>query len=239
MKNKVVSCRETIYPFPVTLSIQQAEPAHEVNTMKSVYKKILALLLVCALPTLSIAESTTKPAEQPALAITAPAVTPQIAPQALPQAAILIGYVDLIRVSTESETGKAGQAKLTAKKDKLQNQIESKRKQLDKQRAAIEAKLPTLNQKQRESKAKEFQKKVAEYQKYVQKADNELQELQQELSRTLFEKIEQAAAEYAKNNGLTLVTVKRDLVYLAGNVIPQDVTEGVVKLINEKGRQKK
>jgi len=234
--------------------------------MKSVYKKLLTLLLVCALPTVAIAQSTTgdqkasppapqavteatpktaaspstKPAEQPALTVTAPAVTPQITPEAFkPQTAILIGYVDLIRVSTESETGKAGQAKLTEKKDKLQNQIESKRKQLDKQRAAIEAKLPTLTQQQRESKAKEFQKKVAEYQKFVQKADNELQELQQELSRTLFEKIEQAAAEYAKSNGLTLVTVKRDLVYLAGNVVPLDVTEGVVKLINEKGRQKK
>lgn len=235
--------------------------------MKSICRKLLILLIVSALPTLAIAaESATgdqktvptaqpapqtvtetapktpepprpKPATQPAPTVAAPVVTPPTA-AVTPQPAIPIGYVDLVRISTESETGKAGQAKLTEKKKKLQTQIETKRKQLDKQRAAIEAKLATLTPEQRESKAKEFQKKVAEYQKFVQKADDELQELQQDLSRTLFEKIEQAASEYGKRNSLALVIVKRDLLYLADNVISQEITDGVVKLINEQGQKK-
>lgn len=237
--------------------------------MKSIYRKLLILILVCALPTLAMAaESTTgdtkaAPAQPAPLAATetapktpampkpqsapadvAPAVTPPptaVTPRVetlKPQTAIMIGYVDLIQVSTDSETGKAGQAKLTEKKNKLQTQIETKRKQLDKQRAAIEAKLPTLTPEQRASKAKEFQKKVDEYQKFLQKADNDLQELQQDLSRILYEKIEQAASEYGKSNHLAVVTVKRDLLFLADNVISQDITAGIVKLINEQGQKK-
>ena len=175
----------------------------------------------------------------PTVALPAAAVTPQTVPDAVkPQQAIVIGYVDLVRVSTESEPGKSGQIKLIEKKQKLQTQIEAKRKQLDKQKAAIEAKLPTLTPGQREAKAKEFQKKVVEYQNFVEKAEKELQDLQQELSRALFEMIEKAASDYGKSSGLALVTVKRDLVYLAGNVTPQDVTEGVVKLINETMQKK-
>jgi len=272
VKNKVVTRLETIYPFPVTLSIPQACPAHEVRTMKSIRTKLLILLLVSALPNLAIAaESATgdqkkvpaaqtatqaateatpktpapptpKPADQPATTAAPPSATSPAAivtPNAIkPQAPILIGYVDPIRVSTESETGKAGQAKLTEKKKKFQTQIEAKRKQLDKQRAAIEAKLPTFTPGQRESKAKEFQKKVEEYQKFLQKADEELQELQQDLSRELFEKIEQASTEYGKRNSLALVIVKRDLLYLADNVISQEITDGIVKLINEQGQKK-
>jgi outer membrane protein len=220
--------------------------------MNTIYRKLLILLLVCSLPTLAIAaESTTgdqktSPPAQPAIAIAAPVVTPpmvtatpQMTPDAFkPQPSILIGYVDLALVSTESEIGKAGQAKLTEKKKKLQTQIETKRKQLDKQRAEIEAKLPTLTPEQRESKAKDFQKKVNQYQIFIQKADKELQELQQELSRILFEKIERAASEYGKSNSLVLVTVKRDLIYIASNVVSRDVTEGVVKLINKNGENK-
>ena len=206
--------------------------------MKSICKKILLLLTLCALPTLAFAtenaagEKSTTPPSQPAQQ-TATETAPKTPEAPKQQPAIMIGYVDLVRVSTESEPGKSGQIKLIGKKQKLQTQIEAKRKQLDKQKAAIEAKLPTLTPGQRESKAKEFQKKVAEYQNFVEKSEKELQDLQQELSRALFEMIEKAASEYGKSKDLALVTVKRDLVYLAGNVTPQDVTEGVVKLINE------
>jgi len=229
--------------------------------MKSICRSTLITLLVCALPTMAIAAETTPAADrqppaslQPApQAAPAPAEKsadlPKTQPSAVPtapkgdespatKAAIRIGYVDMIRVSTDSEPGKAGQDRLTEKKKKLLAQIENRRKQLDKQRAAIEAKLPTFTPQQRETKGKEFQKKVEEYQKFTQKAEVELQDLQQEQSRILYEKIEKAATDYGKKNGLTFVAVKRDLLYLAEGVETQDVTEGIVKLVNEQGQKK-
>ena len=149
-----------------------------------------------------------------------------------------IGYVDPIRVSTDSETGEAGQVKLIEKKDKLQAQIETKRKQLQKQQAAIEAKLSSLSPKQREAKSKEFGKKVEEFQKFGQGAERQLQELQQELSGILYRKIEQAAVEYGKANGFMAIFVKRDLLYSASGVDVRDVTDDVVKLIDAQARKK-
>jgi outer membrane protein len=164
-----------------------------------------------------------------------PGVT--VTPPISAQPAVLIGEVDLFRVSSDSETGKAGQARLTEKKKKLQNQIENKRKQLDKFRADVEAKMPSLSQDQREAKSKEFRKKVEDFQKFSQKAETEMQELQQDLSRILYEKIQEASAIYAENNRLALVITKRDLLYRGANVVPMDVTDGVVKLINEQDKK--
>jgi outer membrane protein len=149
-----------------------------------------------------------------------------------------LGHVDLARVAAESETGKAGQAKLADLKKTLQGKIENKRKQLEKQQAAIEAKLKTLSPQQREAKAKEFQKKVEEFQKFGLNAEKELQAKQEEFSDKLFKAIEQASAELGKAKGLALVVIKRELLFLGSGVDVQDVTDGVIELIDGKEAKK-
>jgi outer membrane protein len=123
-------------------------------------------------------------------------------------------------------------------KKALQGKIENKRKQLEKQQAAIEAKLKTLTPQQREAKAKEFQKKVEEFQKFGLNAEKELQAKQEEFSDKLFKAIEQASAELGKAKGLALVVIKRELLFLGSGVDVQDVTDGVIKLIDGKEAKK-
>ncbi|MBI2353763.1 MAG: OmpH family outer membrane protein [Deltaproteobacteria bacterium] len=184
---------------------------------------ILLIMLLCAAPLWATA------------AETAPADGPKGQPAPLAAAQpVRIGYVDINRIAGESALGKSSQAQAKERQGKFQARIETKRKQLDKQKAALEAKFATLTPPQREAKAKEFQKKVEEFQKFVMDAEKELQNIQEGLSKALFEAIEQAAAEYGKANGLALVVVKRELLYLASGVDSRDVTEGILALLNEK-----
>lgn len=199
---------------------------------------ILLIMLLCAAP-LSAAAAEAAPADSPKIqpplqAPTAPA-PPRLegeAPKA--QQPVRIGYVDINRIAGESILGKSSQAQAKEKLEKFQARIETKRKQLDKQKAALEAKFATLTPPQREAKAKEFQKKVEEFQKFVMDAEKELQSVQEGLSKALFEAIEQAAAEYGKANGLALVVIKRELLYLASGVDASDVSDGILALLNEK-----
>ena len=229
--------------------------------MSFITKKILLAILVCSLPSLGGAAESAHPAQgikTPAPLQSVPLTPPQSAAPSLIQAvpptetttvqktpeasktqqALRLGYADIERIGKESELGKASAAKAKEKQEKFQTQIMGKRKQLDKQKAAIEAKLATLTPQQREAKGKEFQKKVEDFQKFGMNAEKELQTLQEKLSKTLFETIEQAAADYGKANGLALVVVKRELLYLGSGVDAQDVTEGIIKLMNEKGQKK-
>ncbi len=211
--------------------------------MKQPVRLILFALLACSLfGSISAAEAAEPAAGNPApmpslLPIAPPTViteTQKKTEATSAQPAVRLGYVDLMRISNESEKGKAGQAQLAALKKKLQGQIETRRKQLDKQKVAIEATLKTMTPQQREAKGKAFQKKVEEFQKFGMNAEKELQERQEEFSSKLFKAIERACTEFGKANGLALVVVKRELLYLGSGVDAQDVTDGVIKLIDKK-----
>jgi outer membrane protein len=69
-------------------------------------------------------------------------------------------------------------------------------------------------------------------------AEKEFQTLQEELSKSLYEAIEKASVEYGKSNNLALVVVKRELLYLANGVDAQDVSAGIIKLMDEKWAKK-
>ncbi len=174
------------------------------------------------------------PAAAPTPSITA---VPNIAEAPKPQQ-LRLGYVDIGRVLAESSLGKASATQVKQKQEKLRAQALSKRKQLDKQKAAIEAQMPSLSPAQREAKSKEFQKKVENFQKFGMKLEKELQTLQEGLNQSFNEAIEKAATEYGKANSLALVVVKREMLYLSNSVDAQDVTDGIIKMMNAKWMKK-
>ncbi len=186
-------------------------------------------------------------AAPPAAPTNTPAVVPPISPSVIElkssepvkaeKPAIRIGYVDLVKVGSESLQGVAIKGQIKAKSDSWQGKINSRKKQIEKLQKSIQEQLPTLNQQQRGGKAKEFEKKVEDYQKFVQKAEKEMQGLQEELTIKLYQQIEQAAQSYGKGNGYTAIVVKKDMLYLASGVETQDVTAEVLKLVNESAKK--
>lgn len=236
---------KTIYPvFRFHSNRQHIQPTR-LLTMKQTFRWILLTLLTCALATPAGAEENSAAGKQAPLPSLLPAASQTIlAPVQKPaeatsaQSSTRLGHVDLARVAAESETGKTGQAELADLRTKLQGKIESKRKQLEKHQAALEAKLKTFTPAQREAKAKEFQKKVEEFQKYGINAEKELQGKQEEFSVKLYKAIEQASAELAKAKGLAIVVIKRELLFLGSGVDAQDVTDGIITMIDAKQQKK-
>jgi outer membrane protein len=211
-------------------------------------KKILILaiaLSLFAVPLLVSAEEPAKVSEAPKTSIQLQPIAPVVAVSPVKpvetinmQPVVKLGYADMAKISSESSLGKASQAQAKAKQEKLQSQMQAKRKQLDKQKTAIEATIASLTPAQREAKAKDFQKKVEAFQKFGANAEKEFQVLQEGLSKSLYEAIEQAAIEYGKVNNLSLVVVKRELLYLANGVDAQDVSDGIIKMMDAKWLKK-
>jgi outer membrane protein len=187
------------------------------------------------------------PPQRPSVALPAVTATPTLTvPPMVSQTSksrqVKLGSVDIARVSRESSLGKSSAAQAKQKQEKLQTQILAKRKQLEKQKAAIEAQIAKLPPEEREAKAKdkskEFQKKVENFQKFGMKSDKELQAFQEGLGKSFNEAVEKAATEYGKAHGLALVVVKREMLYMSNSVDAQDVTDGIIKLMNEKWSKK-
>lgn len=206
-------------------------------------RKIFVAVLLAALPILAGAEEV-KPVPESKVETSAPPASPALTSPAVKgvepgktERAIKFGYADILKLGSESVQGKAAKARFEEKSDKYKSQIMAKQKQLEKKKAAIQAKLATLTPEQRAVKAKDFEKKVEEYQKFVQKAEKEMQAFQEEISGKLYQDIEQAAVAYGKANGFTAICVKKDILYLGSGVDVQDVTDAILKLVNEKGQK--
>lgn len=179
-----------------------------------------------------------EPAAPPLAAISSLPTT--LAPAATPAAAALrIGYVDLLKVGSESIPGKAAETKFKAKVDKYKKQISDKEKQLEKQKKAIEEKLPTMSPEERQTKGKDFEKKLDDYRKFVQKAQKEMEPLQQELSRSIYTLMEAAAREYGKAKGLIAIVPKKEMLYIGSDVEGVDITDDLLQLVNARNQAKK
>lgn len=147
-----------------------------------------------------------------------------------------IGYVDIVRIGQDSAKGKAAQAQIKSRLEKLQTQVTARQKQLDKQKSSIQEKLPSLSPDQRAVKAKEFEKKVLEFQKFVQKGEKEMQSLQEGLTRKLADDVKAAAASYGKANGFISIVVNREILYQSSDVTMQDLTDELIKSLDAGGK---
>ncbi len=213
--------------------------------MSNNFKNLLIAMIV-ALPTLANAADAV-PAAEPKSSVPSPAAiaAPQIPAAAakLTEAAAVrqnpkIGYVDVVRIGSDSDRGKALVELLKAKKDSLQTKIDGKKKQLEKLNKSIESKLAGMTPQQREAKAKEFQKKLEEFQKFARSSEEEFYTLQEKETKSLFEDVEQAAAAYGKANDFAVIVIKKELLYLGNAVDTQDVTDALIKSLNAAGPKK-
>lgn len=206
--------------------------------MPNHFKTTLIACLI-ALPSFVFAAENATEAKPAAPAQTAVSTPAAAAPKPVTAAqSTRIGYVDIARIGTESERGKALRIRLLSSKDKLQSKIEVKKKALDKQKSSIEAKIATMTPKQREAKSREFQKKVEEFQKLVQTSEQEFIALQEKETRTLYEEIERASVEHGKANGYAAIVVKKELLYTGSSVDAKDVTDDLIKILNQTDQKK-
>ena len=208
--------------------------------MTTLLKKILIATLVASLPALAAAaEPVPAAGAKPAAAAEMQQKSPAPPTESKPPDALAarrttkIGFVDMPSILNETVRGKAIETKLKGMKDKLQARVVAKQKQLEKLSASLKAKLPTLSQEQRESKAKEFQKKVEEFQKFGKQLEEELYTAQEKETKGLFDATEQAAAAYGKANGFAVIVVKKEMLYVGDNIDASDVTEMLIKAMDE------
>lgn len=149
-----------------------------------------------------------------------------------------IGYLDIVRVGAESERGKALKIRLTARKDKLQAQIVTKKKQVETLQKSIEAKIAKMTPQQRKAKSKEFQNKLEEFQKFARASEEEFMALQEKETKEFFDAIEQAAVELGKTNGYAAIVAKKEMLYVGSSVDAQDVTDALIKALDQAGQKK-
>lgn len=225
------------FPRLCLLALLLATPAVTGATEAPIASEPKTIAPPAAAETKPAATADTKPT--PPTEKNQPPATTSAPQQKQPEAApVKIGYVDLARIGAETEVGKTAREKIRKKSEHLEKQINTRQKQLEKQKGALQLKLSTLTPTEQEAKAKEFDKKVDEYRKFVQNAEKEMKGLEADLTRQVYQDMEQAAITFGKANNYAAITIKRELLYVGSSVEGQDVTAEILKVLNVK-REKK
>jgi outer membrane protein len=136
-----------------------------------------------------------------------------------------IGYVNLAKVFDGYERTKASEATLEKQGKAKEAELEGRMTELKKLRQNLEL----LNNEAREAKSREIEEKSEELQRFRNAAARDLGRDRDRVARDLLKAIQDGIDSYAKANGFTLVLDSRSLLYA---MPAQDVTDGVLKLLN-------
>ncbi len=114
-----------------------------------------------------------------------------------------IGYTNVEYIVTQMPEYAGIESDLKTFGTQLQKQLESKVQAIRKLEQEIRDGEATLARTVLEDKMKEYQTQMASIQEFQQKADSELQNKQMQLLNPVYEKIEKAIQDVAKENGFT------------------------------------
>jgi len=135
-----------------------------------------------------------------------------------------IGVIDFQKVLETSAAGKAIQAELKAKNEKMAADLQKKGKRLERESMV-------MSKEMREEKEREQRIKVNDFKTLQKRYRSELQKLQAELMQQLQTKITAITQEVGKKEGYLLIMDKRGVIYAPTSV---DLTDKLIQRLNKK-----
>lgn len=146
-----------------------------------------------------------------------------------------IGYVNVAKVFDKyKRTDEATEA--------LKKDIEDKRKDIEKKKEAInllkqklESQGVVMAEKEKTKMQEEVEARLSELKDITEKSNRELRERETNLTRDILKDIEEVVKAYGKDNDYDLILDSREVLYGPEGM---EVTEDIIKLINEKTKKK-
>jgi outer membrane protein len=144
-------------------------------------------------------------------------------------AADKLAYVDVQRVISEVEEGKAAKAKLRSELESRRGELDKKQKELEAMKADYDRQAGVLTEEAKQQKQKELQTKVMEAQASAQQMQRELVEKEEETLRGISEKLMAVVNEVSERDGFNFVLKKEALLNAPSAA---DITNDVIRRYN-------
>lgn len=147
-----------------------------------------------------------------------------------------VGYVNVASVFDKYQ-------KTDEATEVLKKEIETKRKDIEKRRDSInaikqklEAQGVVIAEKEKNKMEEEAEARIKELKDITEKFNRELREKETELTKNILKDIEEIVKAYGRDNGYDLILDSREVLYSPEGM---EITNDIIKLINEKGKKKK
>ncbi len=146
-------------------------------------------------------------------------------------AANKIAYIDLQRILTESEEGKAGRQTMEKKAEQLKAKLQLEDKKLKDMKVELEKQSVMLSPEKKAQKEREFKRKVKEFQILAQDSQQEFRQEDAAVSSRIINEILKVVQDMGKKEGYTLILEKQEShVLYADQAI--NITDKVIGIYN-------
>jgi outer membrane protein len=149
-----------------------------------------------------------------------------------------IGVVDLQKVVSMSNYGKAALAEVNKKGESLTEDFKKKEKELQEIKTKIEREALVMSPEKREEQERDFRIKVGDLQSLEKKYKKELQELNLKLIGRIQNEVLEIVEDIGKKDNYTLILELREagVMYTVDSI---DLTDKIIKLYDEKFSKEK
>ena len=141
-----------------------------------------------------------------------------------------IGILNMQRVLSTSDSGKAAQAEIKEQGDKMLQDLKEKGAEIDALGKQFERESMVMSKEKREEKEREYRIRINDFKTLEKRYKTQSQDLQKRLVNKIVKDVYALVEEIGKNEGYLLI-IRSDSVMYAPNSI--DITDELIKQMND------
>ena len=146
-----------------------------------------------------------------------------------------IAIVNMQRVLSTSDPGKAAQAEIKTQRDKMLKDLQEKGAEIDALGKQFERESMVMSKEKREEKEREYRIRINDFKSLEKRYNAESQELQKKLLNDIVKEVFALVEQIGKNEGYLLIVRSETVMYSPKT---NDITDKVIKQLNDKYAKK-
>jgi len=141
-----------------------------------------------------------------------------------------IGVLNMQRVLTTSDPGKAAQAEIKKQRDKMLQDLKEKGAEIDELGKKFERESMVMSKEMREEKEREYRIRINDFKTLEKKYNTQSQDLQKKLLNEIIKDVYAIAEKIGKNEGYLMIIRSEGVMYSPDSI---DITDKLIKQMNE------
>ena len=140
-----------------------------------------------------------------------------------------IGVLNMQRVLSASEPGKAAQAEIKEQRDKMLEDLKAKGAEIDALQKQFERESMVMSKEKREEREREYRIRINDFKSLEKRYNTQSQDLQKKLLNKIVKDVYEVAKEIGKSKGFLIILRSEGVMYSPD---ANDITDEVIKQMN-------
>ncbi len=141
-----------------------------------------------------------------------------------------IGVLNMQRILSASDPGKAAQAEIKKQRDKMLQDLKGKGAEIDALGKQFERESMVMSKEKREEKEREYRIRINDFKTLEKRYNTQSQDLQKRLLNKIVKDVYALVEEIGKNEGYLLIIRREGVMYSPSSI---DITDELIKQMND------